>query len=162
MAAEHYYKLAKYSLVFPFLDGLLHLVELALPLQTLTTLVIDKAISTRAKFGTTTYSVEFSKTNDQFSESVYNTLAINDTVTLKVAHFSKEVREIYHHTSGNTMPNDTYEIYIQTVLALVLFIFSIWLFRKPYYTNRQYRYIAVLAFIGLFGLIRLLKLNFFV
>lgn len=160
MSAINYYKLTKYSLIFPFLDGLLHLIELALPLQTITTNVVNKAISTRARFGTTTYSVDFTSTNDQFSESVYNTLAKNDTVTLKVAQFSKEVREVYHHTTGNSMQNDTGEIYIQTLLALAAFIFSIWLFRKPYYTNRHYRYSIVLILFGFFGLLRLFKLNF--
>lgn len=160
MSAVNYYKLAKYSLIFPFLDGLLHLIELALPLQSITTYVVNKTESTRARFGTTTYSIDFTSTNDQFSELVYNSMSVNDTVTLKVAQFSKEVREIYHHSSGSTMPNDTGEIYIQTLLALAAFIFSIWLFRKPYYTNRQYRYCIVLIFIGFFGLIRLFKLNF--
>ena len=158
MDTEKYYTLAKTALIIPFISGLLTLAEQFLPLQKMETVVEYKHTSRSAKLGNTTYSIDFVNNNDQFTEAIYNQVNEGDEVTLQVLYFTKEVQTI-QLPNGQVLKNDTAEIYFLLGFTLAFLGFSIYFWRKKYYTGKQYRYIAILCFMGLFSLIRIINLN---
>ena len=94
MDTEKYYTLAKTALLIPFIAGLLTLAEQFLPLQKMDTVAVYKHQSRSAKLGNTTYSIDFTNNNDQFTETIYNKVNEGDEVTLQVLYFTKEVQNI--------------------------------------------------------------------
>jgi hypothetical protein len=158
MDTEKYYTLAKTALIIPFIAGLLTLAEQFLPLQKMETVVEYKHTSRSAKLGNTTYSIDFVNNNDQFTEAIYNQVNEGDEVTLQVLYFTKEVQTI-QLPNGQVLKNDTAEIYFLIGFTLAFLGFSIYFWRKKYYTVKQYRYITILCLMGLFSLIRIINLN---
>ncbi len=158
MNPERYYTLAKITLVIPLLTGLITIVEQFLPLQKVATVIENKRVSERERFGSKTYSIDFAGNNDQFTEAIYNQVNEGDAVALEVMYFSKEVKTI-QRAEGPVWANDTNEVYFQLGMALVFTAASVYFLRRRYYTNKNYRYIALLCIISLVGLIRIINLN---
>lgn len=158
MDTEKYYTLAKTALLIPFIAGLLTLAEQFLPLQTMETVVEYKHTGRSAKLGNTTYSIDFTNNNDQFTETIYNKVNEGDNVSLQVLYFTKEVQTI-RLPNGEVLKNDTMEVYFLWGFTLAFLGFSVFFWRKKYYTVKQYRYIAILCLMGIFSLIRIINLN---
>lgn len=158
MDTEKYYTLAKTALLIPFIAGLLTLAEQFLPLQTMETVVEYKHTSRSAKLGNTTYSIDFTNNNDQFTKTIYNKVNEGDKVSLQVLYFTKEVQTI-RLPNGEVLKNDTMEVYFLWGFTLAFLGFSVFFWRKKYYTVKQYRYIAILCLMGIFSLIRIINLN---
>lgn len=158
MDTEKYYTLAKTALLIPFIAGLLTLAEQFLPLQTMETVVEYKHTSRSAKLGNTTYSIDFTNNNDQFTETIYNKVNEGDKVSLQVLYFTKEVQTI-RLPNGEVLKNDTMEVYFLWGFTLAFLGFSVFFWRKKYYTVKQNRYIAILCLMGIFSLIRIINLN---
>jgi hypothetical protein len=158
MDTEKYYTLAKTALLIPFIAGLLTLAEQFLPLQKMDTVAVYKHQSRSAKLGNTTYSIDFTNNNDQFTETIYNKVNEGDEVTLQVLYFTKEVQNI-QLPNGQVLKNDTMEMYFLWGFTLAFLGFSVFFWRKKYYTVKQYRYIAILCLMGLVSLIRIINLN---
>lgn len=159
MTSTDYYKLAKIALLIPLLAGLITIIEQFLPLQEVTSTVKYKHSSAGAKFSGTTYSIDFGNNNDQFTEEIYNKVMEGDTVNLKVLYFSKEVRTIRPISSQIVFENNTKEFIPQLGFAIVFIVFSLYHLRRKYYTNKNYRFIAIVCFFGLVNLIRIINLN---
>jgi hypothetical protein len=158
MDTEKYYTLAKTALLIPFIAGLLTLAEQFLPLQTMETVVEYKHTSRSAKLGNTTYSIDFTNNNDQFTKTIYNKVNEGDKVSLQVLYFTKEVQTI-RLPNGEVLKNDTMEVYFLWGFTLAFLGFSVFFWRKKYFTVKQYRYIAILCLMGIFSLIRIINLN---
>jgi 1-aminocyclopropane-1-carboxylate deaminase/D-cysteine desulfhydrase-like pyridoxal-dependent ACC family enzyme len=152
-----YKKIVKYLLIIPMFVAGMQLVELVLPLQKVTEFVTYKRESTSKGF--TNYNVDFTKLNDQFTEEIYNELNEQDEVALEVTYFTKEVRSLVLTKSKKKMNNDTSEVYIQTAMALAVFVFSFLFFRKEYLDSRNFRIAIVLLIFGIFSLIRIINVN---
>lgn len=152
-----YKKIVKYLLIIPMFVAGMQLVELVLPLQKVTEFVSYKRESTSKGF--TNYNVDFTKLNDQFTEEIYNELNEQDEVALEVTYFTKEVRSLVLTKSKKKMNNDTSEVYIQTAMALAVFVFSFLFFRKEYLDSRNFRIAIVLLIFGIFSLIRIINVN---
>jgi 1-aminocyclopropane-1-carboxylate deaminase/D-cysteine desulfhydrase-like pyridoxal-dependent ACC family enzyme len=152
-----YKKIVKYLLIIPMFVAGMQLVELVLPLQKVTEFVTYKRESTSKGF--TNYNVDFTKLNDQFTEEIYNELNEQDEVALEVTYFTKEVMSLVLTKSKKKMNNDTSEVYIQTAMALAVFVFSFLFFRKEYLDSRNFRIAIVLLIFGIFSLIRIINVN---
>lgn len=152
-----YKKIVKYLLIIPMFVAGMQLVELVLPLQKVTEFVTYKRESSSKGF--TNYNVDFTKLNDQFTEEIYNELNEQDEVALEVTYFTKEVRSLVLSKSKKKMNNDTSEVYIQTAMALAVFVFSFLFFRKEYLDSRNFRIAIVLLIFGIFSLIRIINVN---
>ncbi|WP_298495225.1 hypothetical protein [uncultured Algibacter sp.] len=145
-----YNKQIKILSVIPVLVGLLTFAEVFLPNKNIPTTVVSKNESYRAKFDRTTYNVYFESNNDQFTEDIFNALEIGDKVILRTSYFHEETSEITKVKSGKTYLNDTGEVYIQYIFALIFLIPALAWFKKHSISNKQAKY---LIFIILFSLI---------
>ncbi|MGL2963442.1 hypothetical protein ACSVH2_06445 [Flavobacterium sp. RSB2_4_14] len=125
----------------------------------MTTTVARKNSSERQRFGTTTYSIDFTNNNDQFTAEIYNAVTVSDTVVLETLYLSKEVKTLQVQNSSAILENNTSEIYFQMGMALAFIGFGSFFLRKAYYTNKNYRYIIIVSLISFFSLIRIITLN---
>lgn len=158
MASLNYYKLAKFFLFLPLLVGTLVVVEQFLPYQEENT-IVDSKRTKNNKLGMPTYSIDFLKNNDQFTEEIYNAVKEGDEVVLNVSYFSKEVKTLQLKNNPKIMENTTSEIYFQLGMALAFVGFGIFFLRKSYYTNKNYRYIIFLCCFSFVSLLRIINLN---
>jgi hypothetical protein len=158
MHYEKYYKLAKFSLIIPLVVGLITIAEQFLPLQKVSETVEYKHVSKSLKSGTT-YSIDFTHNNDQFTEEIYNAVSEGNSVILETRYFSKEVNTLQPENSTKIYQNNTSEIYFLLGIAIAFIAFSVYFLRKPFYTNKNYKYIIFVCLFGVVSLIRILKLN---
>lgn len=158
MHYEKYYKIAKFSLIIPLLVGLITITEQFLPFQKVAETVEYKHVSKSLKSGTT-YSIDFTNNNDQFTEQIYNAVSEGNKVTLETRYFSKEVNSLQLENSTILYQNDTSEIYFLLGIAIAFIVFSVYFLRKPFYTNKNYKFIIFVCLFGFISLIRILKLN---
>ncbi len=152
-----YSKLIKLISLIPVILGLTTFADLILPLKQIETTVISKDKSYRAKFDNTTYKIRFDNNNDQFTEEIFNSVNKGDDVTLMTTYLHEETRFIVLKSLNKTLKNDTYEIYFQLLIALVMIIPVFFWFKKYSLTSKQAKYILIISLIGLAGMFRLIK-----
>ena len=106
-----YSSLIKILIIIPVTTGFLTLSDLVLPEKEITTEVISKKESYRAKFDKTTYNIYFSNNNDQFTKDVFEALSKGDKVITTVSFFTKEISKIKLLKTGKEYTKDTSESY---------------------------------------------------
>jgi hypothetical protein len=154
-----YAKTARVLIFIPLFVGVLMLSELILPSKEISTQVIDKNESYRAKFNHTTYNIYFESNNDQFTESIFNALEVGDKVKLHTTYFTKEVNAITKVATNATFENETNEVYVRIVMALIMLISFFYFFTKPMLTTKNIKIMLFVVFFTLINLFRIIKLN---
>ena len=121
-----YTRQIKLLMFIPILVGAVSLIELVIPLKQVETTVVDKSSSYRAKYDRTIYTIEFDSFSDQFSEEVFNSLEIDDEVTLYATFFNEEVETVVRKSDGKEFEKGTSEVLYVLGFALVYIALGTW------------------------------------
>lgn len=149
-----YAKTIKRLAIVPLIAGAVSLAEGFFPNHTIKTTVISKRESYRLKTNTTTYTIEFEGIDDQFTEKIYNAINENDSVILSATYFNKQISSIKNLSNGETMDNDTGEVYAVYGFAIAFLLAGLLVFKKGVPANWQLKAAAILTLFSSITIIR--------
>ena len=152
-----YSSLIKILIIIPVTTGFLTLSDLVLPEKEITTEVISKKESYRAKFDKTTYNIYFSNNNDQFTKDVFEALSKGDKVITTVSFFTKEISKIKLLKTGKEYTKDTSESYFVYGLGLLFLITGFTWLKQSGLNSKESKFLIIIIFISAFSRFRILS-----
>mgnify|MGYP007009413236 CR=1 FL=1 len=135
-----YSKLIKILSIIPVAVGLMTFIEVFLPYKSINTVITSKNTSYRARFHSTTYSIDFTDNNDQFTEEIYNSFHVNDEVIVYATYFNEEVAKIKNKNSGKIYENSTGEVYFLYGFALLYLLAGLTWIKKHNLSAEQCKF----------------------
>lgn len=151
-----YSKYLKVLAIIPVLVGLLTIVEIFLPLEIKTTVLVNKHERTSLKSASTTYTLEFEGANDQFSEEIYNSIKIGDSATLYYTPYSRETREI-SIKGGNRIENKSGDRTALTLIGIAFMLTALVWTRSGWLKETPAKWTAIAIVFAVIHLIRIIN-----
>ena len=146
----------KFLTIIPLLVGALTFIEIALPNTFITTTVISKKETYRAKTDRTTYTIQFENIDDQFTPEIYEALTEGAQVFLEISPIHKQTKSVTTLINDHKIKNETGENYAIFGFGLVFLLCSLAWLKKGKLSKKQSIYIAFIILISIISGIRMI------
>jgi hypothetical protein len=115
-------------------------IEVFITYKNINTVITSNNKSSREKFDRTTYSIDFTNNNDQFTEEIYNSFNVNDEVIVYATYFNEEVAKIKNKNSVKIYENSTGEVYFLYGFALLYLLAGLTWLKKHNLSAKQCKF----------------------